>query len=150
MDLQELKSAYKCVAKLRAEMDLSPQTLPPLPTEPEAAECVTRTRKGGRFDRRLPFNGVELARMVEHRHQLMLREAAVDIATQFDLSDREQVDLIGHVKICRQGMVWFGLNFLAGNIAKGMAVEQVGAALQKALEGMDIVKGPTFRDAEID
>jgi len=80
----------------------------------------------------------------------MLRESAVDIAKQFDLSNREQVDLIGQVKICRQGMVWFGLNFLEGNIAKGMAVEQVGAALQKALEGMEIVKGPTFRDAEID
>ena len=98
----------------------------------------------------MPFDGVELARIVGRRHQLMLRESAVDIAKQFDLSNREQVDLIGQVKICKQGMVWFALNFLEGNIAKGMAVEQVGAALQKALEGMEIVKGPTFRDAEID
>jgi len=131
-------------------MDISPQALPPLPTEPEEAEFVRRTRKGGRFHRCLPFNGIELARMVGRRHQLMPRKAAVDIAKQFDLSDREQVDLIEQVKICRQGMVWFTSNYIEGNIVKGMPIERVTGALYKALDGMNIVKGPTFHDAEID
>jgi len=57
----------------------------------------------------MPFNGMELARMVGRRHHMMPREATADIAKKFERSDREQVDLIGQVKICRQGLVCFEL-----------------------------------------
>jgi len=138
------------VDKLKAEIDLSPQALPPLPTEPKEVEFIRRTKKGRCFHRRLPFNGMELARMVGRRHHLMPREAAVDIAKQFDLSEREQLDLISQVKICRQGMVWFVMNYIEGSIFNGMAIEQVRSVLQKVIEGMEIVRGPTFNNAEID
>lgn len=37
------------VARLKAELDLSPQPLPPLPTESEELELIRRSKKGGRF-----------------------------------------------------------------------------------------------------
>ena len=83
------------VARLKAEVDLSPQALLPLPIETEEVELIRCTRKGGRFHRCSSFNDDELARMVGHRHHMMLRELVAEIAKQFELSDREQVDLIG-------------------------------------------------------
>ena len=107
------------VAKLKAEFDLSPQALPPQPVESEEVEFIPRTKNGGRFHTRLPVNGTELAQMVGCRHHMMPREAAVDIAKQFELTERDQVDLVGQVKICRQRMVWFASTYVEGNISKG-------------------------------
>jgi len=138
------------VAKLRAKVDVTPKALPPLPTESEEIEIARRTKKGGRFHQHPPFNSEELAHMVGRRHHTMPREVAAEIAKQFDLSDREQVDLIGQVKICRKGTAWFASKYIEGNMSKEMKLEHTGSALQKVAKAVEAIHGPTFSDAEID
>ena len=80
---------------------------------------------------------------------MMPREVAAEIAKQFDLSDREQVNLIGQVKICRKGVVWFASTYIEGVISKDMKLEHIGLTLQKVAEGIMAVHRPTFSNAEI-
>jgi len=56
----------------------------------------------------------------------MLKEVTAEIAKQ-GLSDREQVDLISQVKICRKA--WFASKYIEGNISKEMKLEHIGLAL---------------------
>jgi len=84
-----------------------------------------------------------------HHIHTMLKEVVAEIAKQFGLSDREQVDLIGQVKLCRKGMAWFASKYIEGNIAKDMKLEHIGLTLQRVAEGVKAVHGPIFSNAEI-